>query len=196
MGRRKKTIQDFNFPSDNQPSLSDAEIDATIDGTVPGGPVTPLRDFTKKTTADKTEKIKKDNTEKKEATQAVKDIPEIFSPDQVAWVLDCYVVAMSFVFSIVMKAEYKIIYEELKLDDEVKAAWSKPLAKIISKHAPSQWAYMTAEIELIGCLAIYSVTGFQRARVAVQRENEKKQQEEAEKRAVGNTQRNRVAVNT
>lgn len=177
MPRPKRKRQQFNFPAAEQPSpLSDAEIDAQIDG---GEAPVSLN------------KIREKNKAKKDAADLVKQIPEIFTPEQVAWVFDVYVVLICFVFSILLKCEFKILHDELKLDDDVKLLWAKPLAKVVSKYAPAEWAGMTAEIELVACVGLWTATAFARARQTVEKEKEKK---EAEKREQARQPRNSVTA--
>jgi hypothetical protein len=167
MGRRRggtnKPKQEFAFPSPEQPPVTDAELDAEIDGTAPEAAKYEPTGF-----ADRSAQRRKEYKEKKDIAQAVKEIPQIFTPEQVVWVFDAYVGAVSFIFALVLKADFKIIWEELKLDDDVKKVWAKPLAKIASKYAPSAWAGMTAEIELVASMGIWTVTGFGRAKKVVE----------------------------
>jgi hypothetical protein len=121
----------------------------------------------------------KDNAaEKEEVKKAAATIPEIFTPEQVAWVFDVYVGIISFVYSLVLKCDFKAIQEELEFTAEQKDAMAIPLAKICSKYAPSEWAGMTAEIQLIMTLGIWTVASFQRARNVQKAIEEKKKDAE------------------
>jgi hypothetical protein len=114
-----------------------------------------------------------DAEEKERIKKAVSKIPEVFSPEQVAWVFDAYVALICFVYSLLLKTEYKALEEELRFDEEQKIQMSKPLARIASKYAPSEWAGMSAEIELITCLGIWTVSSFKRAQNVQKAEIEK-----------------------
>lgn len=169
MPRKRRTKQLHHFPSEEQASaveLTDAEID---------------REISDAPKTDAAEKVKAKNKEKNAVAQAVKEIPEIFQPEQVAWVLDVYVVIVCFIFSILLKCDFNVLHEELKIDEDVKMMWAKPLAKVASKYAPAQWAGMTAEIELVGCLALWTATAFGRARIIVAHEKEKQEKQQREK---------------
>lgn len=102
--------------------------------------------------------------EKGKIADAVKEIPEIFSPEQVAWLFDAYAAILSFTYSLLLKIDYKAISEELEFDTDDKERMSKPLARILSKYCPSEWAGMSAEIELITGLGIWTVASFGRAK--------------------------------
>jgi hypothetical protein len=170
----RKRRQSLHFPTVEQDAILDAEIDASIDsGAEPQPQKTPPK-TSKKTSF---EKIEQDAADKKKNAQVVKEIPQIFTPEQVVWIFDVYVGGVCFVFSILLKTEFKAIYEELKLDDDVKLAWAKPLAKIVSKYAPSEWAAMTAEIELIASVGLWTVAAFQRSKNVAEKEREKKEME-------------------
>jgi hypothetical protein len=171
MLRTKKNRQTFAFPSTDQESFTDAELDAQIDGTVSAGkPSTKTADTRRK-------QLEKDADDKKKNAQAVKDIPQIFTPDQVVWVFDVYVGGICFIFSLLLKCEFKVLYEELKLDEDVKLAWAKPLARVASKYAPAEWAGMTAEIELCASLGIWTAAAFGRSKAIAEKEKEKKEAE-------------------
>lgn len=154
--------------------MTDAELDAAIDGDVSAS-----ASFNK--TAESARR-------KKAAADLVKQIPEIFTPEQVVWVFDVYVGLICFVFSLLLKTEFKALHDELKLDEDVKILWAKPLARVASKYAPTEWAGMTAEIELIACLGLWTATAFGRAQNVAKKEAEKA---ELSKRA---TARNPVTV--
>jgi len=186
MGRKPKRRQAFHFPQMEQPDLTDAQLDAEIDGiSSESSPVSsPV-----KSSRNSTAKLKKEAEEKQAAAKALKDIPQIFEPEHVAWVFDAYVGVICFVFSILLKTEFKLLFDELQLDQEVKMAWAKPLAKIASKYCPSEWASMTAEIELIASLGIWTATAFGRAKRIADDEIEKKKKELQQKQ-----HRNNVTV--
>lgn len=113
---------------------------------------------------------------KRETSKAAAEIPEIFTSDQVEWVFDAYVAIICFIYSLLLKTDYKALETELKFDEDVKKQMAKPLAKICSKYAPSAWAGMTAEIELIMTLSVWTVASFGRAKnVAVAVEEKKKE---------------------
>jgi hypothetical protein len=176
MPRAKRKRQAFHFPQADQPSapqdefsLTDAELDAAIDGGSDTASAVSLN------------KVREKSKAKNAVAEAVKQIPEIFTPEQVAWAFDVYVVLICFVFSILLKCDFKLLHDELKLDEDVKLMWAKPLARVVSKYAPTEWAGMTAEIELIGCLGIWTATAFGRARGVVQKEAERKEAEKRER---------------
>jgi len=157
MGRPRKNRAAFSFPSEKEPVLSDAELDAQIDGT-------------EKTVAE----IKKDSSKKAAVAQAIKEIPQIFTPEQVAFLFDIYAGGLCFIYSFIFKCDFKPLFEELKFDEQEKLTLAKPLAKIASKYAPSEWAGMTAEIELCASMGMYTVMSFKRAEIVAKREKEKK----------------------
>jgi hypothetical protein len=166
MSRRPRK-QKFHFPAATQPEITDEMLDAEISGAPSVS--------TEKTDAPAAtpSRIKKDAEKKKDFTKAVAEIPEIFAPEQVAWVFDVYVGAICFIFSILMKVDFNVFYEELKIDDELKMMWAKPLARVLSKYAPSEWAMYSAEIELIASVGVWTATAFGRAKQIAQREKEK-----------------------
>lgn len=110
------------------------------------------------------ENLEQDAAEKEKVKKAAAAIPEIFTPEQVVWCFDAYVAILSFVYSLVLKTDYKAIQDELEFSPEQKEQMAKPLAKICSKYAPSEWAGMTAEIQLVTMLGVWTVASFQRAR--------------------------------
>lgn len=121
------------------------------------------------------DEIRSDAAQKDEVKKAAAAIPEIFTPQQVEWVFDVYVGILSFVYSLALKSDFKAINEELEFTDDQKKALAEPLAKVLSKYAPSEWAGATAEIQLITTLGIWTVSSFQRARnVQKKLEEEKK----------------------
>lgn len=122
--------------------------------------------------------ISEEAKEKKKILEAVKEIPEIFSPEQVEWLFDAYAGILSFIYSIVLKTDFTALWEELKFDDDIKKSLSKPLSKICSKHAPASWAAHTAEIELLTMLGVWTATSFKRARNVQQAQLEKKKDAE------------------
>lgn len=122
--------------------------------------------------------ISEDAKEKKKVLEAVKEIPEIFSPEQVEWLFDAYAGALSFIYSIVLKTDFAELWKELKFEDDIKKSLSKPLSKILSKHAPASWAAHTAEIELITMLGVYTAASFKRARNVQLAQMEKKKDAE------------------
>jgi hypothetical protein len=115
-----------------------------------------------------------DAEEKRRVAEAAGKIPEIFTPDQVKWCFDTYVAILCFVYSLVLKTDFKALQTELEFTEEQKDAMAKPLARICSKYAPSSWAGMSAEIELIAMLGVYTVSSFQRAKNVAAKEEEKK----------------------
>lgn len=121
------------------------------------------------------EGLREDATKKEEVKKAAAAIPEIFTAQQVEWVFDVYVGILSFVYSLVLKTDFKAINDELEFTDEQKKALAEPLAKVLSKYAPSEWAGATAEIQLITMMGVWTVSSFQRARnVQKKLEEEKK----------------------
>lgn len=172
MGRRKlsetkKVNQENNFPSEVEKSLDELFEDGNGNGVTTTAQVKPQY---KTPTA---EKIKRDAKLKKEITEASKEIPQIFSPEQVMFVFDAYVAILSFGYSIVLKTEYKLIYDELQFPDDAKEMMAKPLAKICSKYAPSEWAGMQAEIELISMMGLFTVMSFSRAKSVAEKEQQR-----------------------
>ena len=119
-----------------------------------------------------------DASEKRKIADAAKEIPQIFTPEQVAWLFDAYVGLLSFVYSVVLKSDYNAISTELAFTAEQKEQMSKPLARILSKHAPSELAGMSSEIELITCLGIWTVSSFARAKKAAEKTEHQKQRKE------------------
>lgn len=110
------------------------------------------------------ETVEQDNSEKERTAKAIAAVPEIFTPEQVEWVFDVYVGIVAFAYSLILKVEFKEISDELKFEDDQKKALAVPLAKILSKHAPAEWAANTAEIQLITMMGIWTVTSFKRAK--------------------------------
>lgn len=123
------------------------------------------------------QRLGRDAEAKKRVAAAIKEIPQIFEPAQVAWVFDAYVAILCFVYSIILKVEFKLLQDELSFSTEEKETMAVPLAKICSKYAPSSWAGMSSEIQLITSLGIWTVASFQRARNVAAKEAEKQRQE-------------------
>jgi hypothetical protein len=120
--------------------------------------------------------VTQDAQEKERIASAVAKVPEIFTPEQVAWLFDAYAALLSFTYSLLLKVDYKAISEELEFSESEKEHMSKPLARILSKYCPTEWAGMSAEIELITGLGIWTVSSFARAKnVAVKQAEEKRQ---------------------
>ena len=124
------------------------------------------------------ENLEQDAAEKEKVRKAAAAIPEIFTPEQVEWVFDGYVAILSFVYSLALKTDFSAIQEELSFSKEQKESLSKPLAKICSKYAPSEWAGMTAEIQLVTMLGVWTVASFQRAKNVQRALDEKKKDAE------------------
>jgi hypothetical protein len=120
------------------------------------------------------ENLRQDADAKDSVRKAAAAIPEIFTPEQVKWVFDAYVSILCFVYSIVLKTDFKVLENELEFSEDEKEAMAKPLAKICSKYAPASWAGMSAEIELVTCLSIWTVASFRRAQNVAVKEEEKK----------------------
>lgn len=118
--------------------------------------------------------ISDDAKEKKKVLEAAREIPEIFSPQQVEWLFDAYAGILSFVYSIILKTDFNELWKELKFEDDVKKSLAIPLSKICSKHAPAKWAAHTAEIELLTMLGVYTASSFKRARNVQQEQLKKK----------------------
>lgn len=110
------------------------------------------------------ERIREDAAEKENVKKAVEAIPEIFKPEQVEWCFDVYVGILSFVYSLILKVDFKDINDELEFTKDQKELMSKPLANILSKHAPAEWAGRTDEIQLITTLGLFTVMSFKRAK--------------------------------
>lgn len=119
------------------------------------------------------ERLTSDAADKKSIAAAAKEIPVIFKPEQVEWVFDAYVAILCFTYSIILKTDYSALETELKFDKEEKEMMAKPLAVICSKYCPAQWAGMSAEIQLITSLSIWTVASFKRAKTVAQAEKEK-----------------------
>lgn len=109
--------------------------------------------------------LSEDAAVKEKVKAAAAAIPEIFTPEQVEWVFDAYVGILCFAYSIILKIDFMALWDELKLDDELKKQLSKPLAKICSRYAPAKWAGHTPEIELLTMMGIWTVSSFKRARL-------------------------------
>jgi hypothetical protein len=122
--------------------------------------------------------LEQDAAEKEKVKKAAAAIPEIFTPEQVVWVFDAYVAILSFVYSLALKTDFSAIQKELEFSTEQKEGLAKPLAKICSKYAPSEWAGATAEIQLITMLGVWTVASFQRAKNVARAEEEKKKDAE------------------
>ena len=180
MGRRRggknKPKQSFAFPSEEQPvagteELTDEELDRAIDT----GEFPPEIKVEQPSEAVRVEQIRQKYQKKKDLVQLAKEIPEIFKPEQVAWVFDIYELALSFVLSIALKSDYTVIHEELKMDEDQKLVFAKPLARIANKYVPTEWASYSAEIELITTMGIYTATSYGRAQAALKKDAERKQ---------------------
>lgn len=137
-----------------------------------------MQDVAFPTSESSADPLNADAEEKKRVAEAAKNIPEIFTPDQVKWCFDAYVAILCFVYSLVLKTDFKALQTELEFTEEQKDAMAKPLARICSKYAPSSWAGMSAEIELIAMLGVYTVSSFQRAKNVATKEAEKKRDAE------------------
>jgi len=124
------------------------------------------------------ERLENDAEEKKKVIEAAKAIPEIFTPDQVEWVFDAYAGIVSFVYSLLLKIEFEKINDELSFTDDQKKQLSVPLAKILSKHAPPEWAGNTAEIQLVVMMGIWTVSSFKRVKNVQKALDEKKKDAE------------------
>jgi hypothetical protein len=181
--RRRRQAVHFPSAEQSSPPISDAELDAEIDGVADAGN---RRESNAPQPSKKSsfEKLKEETDKKKQNVAAIKEIPVIFTAEDVVWVFDVYVGLICFVFSILLRCDFKIIYEELELDAAVKEAWAKPLAKIASKYAPAEWAGMTAEIQLICGMGLWTAAAFGRSKIIAEKE---KQRKEDEKRHPRNT---------
>lgn len=122
--------------------------------------------------------LEQDATEKEKVKRAAALIPEIFKPEQVEWVFDVYVGILSFAYSLALKVDFKEINDELEFSKEQKEGLSKPLANILSKYAPSEWAGRTDEIQLITMMGIWTVTSFKRAKNVQEKMEEKRKDAE------------------
>lgn len=122
--------------------------------------------------------LEENAAEKEKVKRAMAAIPEIFTPEQVEWVFDAYVAILSFVYSIALKTDFDAIQTELEFSKEQKEMLSKPLARICSKYAPPSWAGMSAEIQLVTMLGVWTVASFQRARNVARAQEEKKRDAE------------------
>jgi hypothetical protein len=120
------------------------------------------------------EEINRDAKEKERIAEAARNIPEIFTPEQVKWVFDVYVGILCFVYSIILKTDFAALQKELEFDEEQKNSMAVPLAKICSKYAPSSWAGMSAEIQLVSQLGLFTIASFQRAKNVAREQEEKK----------------------
>jgi len=110
--------------------------------------------------------------------KAAAAIPEIFTPGQVEWVFDAYTAVLSFLYSLTLKTDFEAIQTELEFSQSQKEMMAKPLAKICSKYAPSEWAGMTDEIQLVTMLGLFTVSSFKRAKMVKEKLDEKKKAEE------------------
>jgi hypothetical protein len=124
------------------------------------------------------ERIETDAAEKDSVKKAVAAIPEIFTPEMVGWLFDVYVGIISFVYSLILKVDFNEISKELEFTEEQKELMSKPLARILSKHAPASWAGISDEIQLITQIGIWTVVSFKRAKMVQDRIAEKKKDAE------------------
>jgi hypothetical protein len=168
MGRkRKKEKQQFSFPTQD---TTDQEFDAIVDG--------------EKVSSSSADHWKKNAEEKGKQAAAVANIPEIFRPDQVSFIFDILAIVLSFIYSQILKYDFKVIHEELAFDAEQKERLSIPLARICSKYAPSEWAGMTAEIELCCVIGVWMVAGFGRAKQAVAKDQQEKARATQQRRQV------------
>jgi len=122
--------------------------------------------------------LRTDAENKRRVAAAAKEIPEIFTPEDVEWVFDVYVAILCFVYSIALKCEMQVIKDELSFDKDEKETMAKPLAKICSKYAPAEWAGKSAEIQLIISLGVWTVTSFKRAQNAAKKAEEKRRDAE------------------
>jgi len=119
--------------------------------------------------------IASDAKTKKTIAEAVAEVPQIFTASQVAFLFDVYAAAISFIYSVALKVEYAAISDELSFDEDQKITLAEPLARILSKYCPSEWAGKSAEIELITGMGLWTVTSFGRAKsVALKLSEEKK----------------------
>jgi hypothetical protein len=160
---KRKRKQKFAFPSQDQPAvINDREIDLEIDGEK--NPIPP-QIWTRV------------DTDKKDSNIIPAEIPQIFTPEQVTWIFDAYVGLISLLFALLLKAEFKIIFQELQFDAEDKMNFAKPLSRIISKHSPPSWAQHSDEIQLIGAMGIWTAASFGRAKLAIKKAAEKKEDE-------------------
>src|SRR5258706_216627 len=80
------------------------------------------------------QKLGRDAEAKKRVAAAAKEIPQIFEPEQVVWVFDAYVAILCFVYSIILKIEFKLLQDELSFSEDEKKIMAVPLAKICSKY--------------------------------------------------------------
>jgi hypothetical protein len=162
---KRKRKQKFAFPSQDQPAadaaINDREIDLEIDGSKN---LIPQNIWTRV-----------DSDKKSNITPA--EIPQIFTPEQVTWIFDAYVGLISLLFAFLLKYEFKIIFQELQFDAEDKMNFAKPLSRIISKHSPASWAQHSDEIQLIGAMGIWTAASFGRAKLAIRKAAQKKEDE-------------------
>lgn len=190
MGRRRKVIptseQPKNFPSVDEKSLDEIFGETTTSTVVE-------KEFSTIPEADIL-RIKKSAKSKKDIQEVIKEIPEIFTPDQVKFVFDLYTGILAFVFSLVLNTEFSPIFDELKFEDDAKDVMAKPLAKICSKYAPNEWAGMQAEIELIAMLGLYTITSFSRAKNVAEKEAKKLQEENRKRQQQRNTPTNQTPI--
>lgn len=123
-------------------------------------------------------RIEENAAEKNKVLDAVNKIPDIFTPEDVAWFFDVYVGLLCYVYSIVLKTDFKALYDELEFKDSQKKDMAVPLSKILSKTVPASWAGLKNEIQLIGMLGVYTVVSFKRAQMVANKEVEKKKDAE------------------
>ena len=167
MGRPRKKRQVYDFP--NKPSLDPSAVNEFV------------------ASGDTAERIKNDATRKQQVAEAVREIPEIFEPEQIEGLLDVYSVILAFLFSVVLKAPFDIIHPAIKMDNDFKKSVSKPLAKLLSKLAPVEWAGMKDEIQVGIAVIIYSAASFGHAKSAVAKWKEESAQRQNPRNRVTQT---------
>jgi hypothetical protein len=172
---RKPKNQTYAFPMPEGEHVDNISIDREIDGH--DNSVVDVDD------AGKVSDVSKKSDAKKRLAAAVKEIPQIFEPEHIAFVFNIYAGLLALGFSFLFKTDFEVVYDELQIEPETAAAWAKPLARILSKYAPVAWAGMTAEIELIAAIGLYTASSFGRARNAAKRHVEQTKREPSPKRA-------------
>lgn len=119
-----------------------------------------------------------DAKKKEEVKKAAAAVPEIFTPEQIIWVFDVYVGLLCLVYSYALKVEFDALQTELEFSQEQKELMAKPLARLLSRVAPPEWAGHTDEIQLISMLGVFTVMSYQRARKIKHDADEKKRDAE------------------
>jgi len=134
--------------------------------------------------------VEQENEKKRKLLEEEKKIPVVFTAKDVSFVVTGYIIFLAFIFSVVLKCEFKSIHDEIKLDENETMGIAEPLAVVVSKHAPAEWAGMKAEIGLATMLGMITLAKLRSAQQIADKEHKRKQSEKAQPIPV-----NRPAVN-